>query len=150
MCKKNWVQNGDHCYYWSLTTAHWAKAEKGCNYCKGHLASVTSEATNKFILSETKKQNISMPIWLGGSDKEEQGIWKWTDQSPWSFENWAENETSQGGNCLCYNSPATTPRWSPSKCDQRFQYVCNLKLCQAFTQGNVISLFPQLFVDTHV
>ena len=131
-CKKTWVQNGDHCYYWSITKANWAKAEKHCNYCKGHLASVTSEATNEFIVSEIKKQNTAM-LWIGGSDKEEQGNWKWTDQSPWSFDNWAGNQTSQGGNCLCYNGTTITPKWNPSKCDQNFKFSCSVKLCE----GNV-------------
>ena len=138
------LQNDDHCYYWSITKAFWAKAEKHCNYCKGHLASVTSEAKNKFILSEIKKQNTAM-LWIGGSEKEEQGNWKWTDQSPWSFENWADNLTSQGGNCLCYNSTPTTTRWSPSKCDQKFKFVCSVKLCQSnvclATTKNIKPLF---------
>ena len=133
MCKKNWVQNGDHCYYWSLTTAHWAKAEKGCNYCKGHLASVTSEAKNEFLLSELKKKNTTKPIWIGGSYEEEQGIWKWTDQSSWGFENWAENQTNK--NCLCFSSTAITateniqPKWKTLDCNERLQYVCSVRLC---------------------
>ena len=132
-CKKNWAQNGDHCYYWSLSKANWAKAEKGCNYCKGHLASVTSEAKNKFILSELRKQNTTRPIWLGGSDKEKQGIWKWTDQSTWSFENWAENQTNK--NCLSYSSTVITPtkniqsKWKARDCNERLQYVCSVRLC---------------------
>ena len=49
-------------------------------------------------------------VWIGGSDREEEGKWTWTDGTPWDWNKWAtadmppENRTmpdnSTGANCL--------------------------------------------------
>merc|ERR1712037_148526 len=84
-CKPDCEENGDHCYYWSTVSKNWDEAEEFCKGEGAHLASVTSEA-NEYIEAELKQGNRHLLI--GGSDKESEGTWKWSDGSTWEFTNW--------------------------------------------------------------
>ena len=128
------MKNGDHCYYWSMETANWTHAEDFCRSGGGHLASVTSDAINEFILNELSKRRNTM-LWIGASDKREQGAWKWTDCSPWDFEYWADYQPSHHKNddCVRYSKTRrleSEPKWNDWKCDHRNRFVCSQKLCQ--------------------
>ena len=129
-CKEPWVENGDHCYYWSMMEANWTQAEDYCRSGGGHLASVTSNATNEFILRELNKRGNTM-LWIGGTDKGEQGVW---NCSPWDFEYWAEKQPSQHSkdDCVRYSKKITkgsTPKWNDWRCDHKHCFVCSQKLC---------------------
>ena len=132
-CQENWVENGDHCYYWSMTEVNWTQAENHCRKGGGHLASVTSEAINEFILSELIKRSNRM-LWIGGTDKGEQGSWNWTDCSPWEFTYWQENQPSnhERQDCIRYSKTSKStgkPKWNDWYCDQKQKFVCTQKLC---------------------
>ena len=76
-CVGDWAKNGDQCYSWSTDTKTWDEAEQ---FCKekggGHLASVTSKATNDYIAAELKLRDHE--LWIGGSDKKSEGTWTWS------------------------------------------------------------------------
>ena len=132
-CEEPWVKNGDHCYYWSMMEANWTQAEDYCRSGGGHLASVNSNATNEFILRELNKRSNSQ-LWIGGTDKGEQGSWNWTDCSPWDFEYWAEKQPShhKRDDCVRYSKKITkgsTPKWNDWKCDHKHCFLCSQKLC---------------------
>ena len=65
---------------------------------RGHLASVTSEAIEEYIIEN--RRDISY-LWLGGSDKEEEGVWKWSDGSPWEFAKLNKGEPRNGSKEDC-------------------------------------------------
>ena len=90
-CKEPWVKHDDHCYYWSTISANWTAAENHCKKGGGHLASVKCNDTNHFILSELGKRRNTR-LWIGGTDRGQQGAWMWTDQSGWDFQYWARNQ----------------------------------------------------------
>jgi Ca2+-binding RTX toxin-like protein len=57
----------------------------------GHLATVTSAEENGFIVEnilpvvEAEGNNYA---WLGGTDKEKEGTWKWITGETWNYQNW--------------------------------------------------------------
>ena len=137
-CKEHWpwqVKNGDHCYYWSTFKASWTHADQYCSSRSGggHLASVTSNATNEFILSEISKRDITR-LWIGGTSKREEGAWNWTDCSPWEFTYWQEGQPSnhRGQHCLGYSKSRNRkgkPKWNDWQCNLQQKFVCSQKLC---------------------
>ena len=76
---------GNHCYYWSTARKSWKDAEFFCQDKGGHLAAVTSLEIHNFLMKRVDKDDFYTWFWIGGSDKEKEGTWKWTDGSPWSF-----------------------------------------------------------------
>ena len=100
---KNWEQHGSQCFLWSDDQKYWDDAERFCQEEGGHLASVASEEVNEY-LSKKKNEKRSFDRWLGGSDKEREGTWNWSDGSPWNFTKWSKNQPSNGTeeHCLKY------------------------------------------------
>ena len=70
----------------------------------GHLATLTSEEENGFISAEIQpfiKAHINANAWLGATDEEIEGKWKWITGEPWDYTGWAtgdgEPNDSYGG-----------------------------------------------------
>ena len=66
-------------------------------------------------------------IWIGGSKKEEKGVWRWSDGSPWGYTNWQSGEAYTGRDNKCvWISPATN-EWDAMDCSDYFfknPFVC--------------------------
>ncbi|MFC1712669.1 NPCBM/NEW2 domain-containing protein [Candidatus Poribacteria bacterium] len=61
---------------------------------RGHLATITSQAENDFLLSIRPPSDIN--LWVGGfqppGSPEPDGNWKWLTGEPFVYENWATDE----------------------------------------------------------
>ena len=57
----------------------WSNAEAHCQADGGHLASVISEGEQEEVIAELDDKSW---VWLGGSDSDSEGVWRWTDGSP--------------------------------------------------------------------
>ncbi len=62
----------------------------------GHLATITSQAENNFILNNIGGGVNIIAAWLGGTDKIEEGVWEWVTGESWEYENWAVTEPNNG------------------------------------------------------
>ena len=40
-------------------------------------------------VSENIKGSV---VWIGGTDERSEGVWEWTDGSPWGYENWLKRD----------------------------------------------------------
>ena len=83
VCPKGWESHGDRCYLWQNDPKNWTEAEQFCKDKGAHLASVTSLNIHNYIWSKIEPTGSS--FWIGGSDQEEEGLWKWSDGSEWNF-----------------------------------------------------------------
>ena len=54
-CSDPWEENDDQCYLWSQEKLFWGVAEKKCRSLGGHLASVTSQDVNDYLLMNVRK-----------------------------------------------------------------------------------------------
>ena len=65
----------------------WTEARSTCQEAgqNGDLASIPNQETNEFIVSFFQ---LNAWPWIGGYDYNENGVWKWSDGTPWQFENW--------------------------------------------------------------
>ena len=142
-CGQGWEGKGDHCYFWSTIKKNWAAAEHFCQKEGGHLTSVTSDAINNFVLEGMERKGVDN-AWIGGSDMEEKGIWKWAESSsspahcyPWQVEFWAEGEPNNIGVEQCVHivlnqvglSSAETSKWNNWRCNKKLGFVCSKKIC---------------------
>ena len=93
-CKKGEQERlGGHCYFWSTGRTSWDDAKLTCKDLNGNLAAVTSMGIHNFLMKKVDKDNSRTWYWIGGSDREEEGTWKWEDGSAWDFTNWASQQT---------------------------------------------------------
>jgi hypothetical protein len=68
--------------------ATWAEARDECLRLGMDLPVVLSQTDNDELAAAAGSNSI----WLGATDSEEEGVWKWVDGSPVVFEMWNEGE----------------------------------------------------------
>ena len=105
----------------------WTDAEEFCQQEGGNLVSVTSEAINEHIYKEKKRRDLSW-LWLGGSDQEKEGVWKWSDESPWEFKNWNHGEPSNQTGQDCLAQTGYSKKWNDYNCKAQTNFVCSQTL----------------------
>ena len=124
-------------------------AEDRCVSFKGHLASVHSQDEMQFIHDQVVR-GLSDHVWLGGSDRETEGTWKWTDGSAWNYTDWIRGEPNnhrgvEEEDCLelLYNLPEfyrpKTKGWNDFRCSSSHAervgaFVCKVCVLAAGSQ----------------
>jgi hypothetical protein len=103
----------------------WHQAEEVCQTLGGHLASVHSKEENDFIQGLRQDRMT----WFGGTDYEKGkvGNWRWTDGSPFKFQNWSPGEPNNAGGKEFYLAfiNQQSDRWNDvADKDLRDGYIC--------------------------
>ena len=105
-CPDSWEKKEDRCFLWPQPILSWLKAEEFCNENDAYLASITSLEIHRYIEAGVKTAKHKWTLfWIGGTDQETEGTWKWTDGSAWNFTKWATlqkqpNNFKEGDDCL--------------------------------------------------
>lgn len=84
----------DHYYYQSKNNVYWSAAKLACENAGGHLVTITSQSENDFIFNNKK----SSEVWIGFSDQETEGQWKWVTNEPVVYTNWCSGQPDNAGN----------------------------------------------------
>jgi surface protein len=80
-------------YYYPGNEMVWSEAQTYAEQYGGNLVSINSQEENDFITSKTNGK-----IWIGLTDSDEEGVWKWSDDSEYDFSNWKSGEPNNSGN----------------------------------------------------
>lgn len=76
----------------------WKDAQLECKKMGGNLAMPKTKELSDFIVSFATKYNLN-GLWLGATDEEKEGTWKWVDGTSITFNNWNTGEPNNvGGN----------------------------------------------------
>ena len=140
-CAEGWEANGDHCYFFGDEKKNWTAAEDFCREEGGHLATVNTNATRAFVLGGMIKRNIDR-AWIGGSDIEEEDVWKWTDCTKWEDEFWSpgmpdNNVVKTSQDCLTqvlrssWNNGVLNRMWDDFDCSEEIEFLCSKKICSS-------------------
>ena len=128
-CEPDWDENGNHCYLWSTDEKNWTEAEDFCQRKGAHLASVTSATINDYVLEGKDKREMYL-LWIGGSDLEVNGVWKWTDCSVWDFTFWRPGEPNDHlGSQDCLNIHPEDRKWDDYQCYTKSGFLCGQRIC---------------------
>ncbi len=79
----------------------WTDAEVQCVNWGGHLASIASKEEDDVVRQLTLPLSPNFGGWIGATDVEQEGVWKWNDGTPFSYKNWLAGEPNnlQGEHC---------------------------------------------------
>lgn len=89
----------------------WAQAKNSCASLGAHLATISDQAENDFIFNKIFSGFVD-GAWIGGSDAQTEGTWKWITGEQWSYTNWnppVEPNNGDGGDPQ--NSLAIVGSW---------------------------------------
>jgi len=89
---KDAVEWNGHLYKRFLERLSWKDAKARCEAMGGYLACVTSDKENQFVgdLADGKS------MWLGGSDHEKEGTWRWVSGEPFRYTKWYPDQPRRG------------------------------------------------------
>ena len=70
----------------------WTQAEANSVKLGGHLTSISSKSENDLVQELAKLNSDPLLTWIGGTDEQKEGVWKWTTGEPWAYTNWSASE----------------------------------------------------------
>ncbi|KAJ7986772.1 hypothetical protein DPEC_G00331850 [Dallia pectoralis] len=123
-CEEGWRLYEEKCYYFSQYAKSWDEARLDCEVRDSNLMSILDFNERKWV----RTQIGTAIFWIGLNDIVVEGVWEWTDGSPFlSFladwrtgnpDNWMGNENcgqvvgGDGG------------KWNDENCDSKRNYIC--------------------------
>lgn len=132
-CPANCACHKGHKFKVFTNTKTWPEAKADCEARGGHLATSTSEDKNNFIAALAEEYGTNRRLWLGGTDEEQEGLWRWITGEDWDYTNWNDGEPNNaGGNeeALEINF-GSHGKWNDLSKTAKLGYVCE---CENITQ----------------
>lgn len=138
MCPEDWITYDDMCFQ---VNAHpeqkktWLEANEACKSFEGanlvslHDSSIQRKLGQSFSSVFTKTGFF----WIGLNDIQNEGQFKWTDQSKIDYTNWGLNEqrkNTDGLDCVRSELRTSVNLWSIADCNsttEKNYYVCARK-----------------------
>ncbi|XP_041857535.1 CD209 antigen-like protein C [Melanotaenia boesemani] len=102
-CPAGWRMSTFSCYLLSTKSGSWDQGREDCRGRGGDLVVIDSAEEQEFLSKFAKEL-----CWIGLSDKEREGIWKWVDGTSLILTNWDTNQPDNGGD----------PQWGDEDCVQ--------------------------------
>lgn len=119
-----------HTYIFVCDAITWKMAYDACEKYGGnyHLATVTSDEEHEFIMRMINgMKDKPSGYWLGAYDYDEEGVWKWDNGEPFSYNRWPEgqpdNTDSKTGEEENYLGIWIDGTWNDFRVDYRFGYI---------------------------
>ena len=84
--------NGHYYKYYDMPMS-WEDSQIYCEQLGGHLATVTNAFENEFIVSLFSCESV----WLGATDLQTEGDFRWLNGEIFSYSNWGDGEPNNGG-----------------------------------------------------
>ena len=106
-----------HTYVLVPQGKNWQMAKRDAEMRGGHLVVISSKSEQQFIekLIDKAMGRESLPVWIGLTDEEGEGIWKWVNGEPLTYTNWQRHQPSNSNNitpenyCVIWHSNAQSP-----------------------------------------
>ncbi|XP_041036056.1 CD209 antigen-like protein E isoform X3 [Carcharodon carcharias] len=121
LCPSGWKIHNQHCYRFSTDKVNWESAKQQCESQNSHLIIINTEQEQNFIKKSI--ENNPGDYWIGLTDRESEGNWKWVDGTQVSFTQWYEGEPNNSkGNENCAIIRRTD--WNDVSCTDHFLFIC--------------------------
>ena len=120
-----------HAYQRFDTSLTWSDAKAACEGLGAHLATITSQAENDWVVYHMTA-DADLSVWIGGTDQAQDGVWEWVTGEPWNYTNWHPDEPNNfcGGESYVTLWGIETPRrWNDyggpgCNSDVTSEYIC--------------------------
>nr|AJF83862.1 dendritic cell-specific ICAM-3-grabbing non-integrin protein [Miichthys miiuy] len=129
-----WLQVGDQCLLLSTERDDWHNSSKKCEEMGAHLAILTTTEQHEVVEKEGRRLGgLYTYYWMGLTDIEEEGEWKWVDNSTVKNTHWKvgtsepDNNLSggeEGEDCAVVDS--FTQSWYDVPCSYLYPRICQI------------------------
>ncbi|XP_053335451.1 C-type lectin domain family 4 member K-like [Clarias gariepinus] len=126
--KAGWIYFSSSIYYIFTEQTNWDTSRQNCRDRGADLVIINSREEQEFI----KKQLSSRKSWIGLSDGDTEGEWKWVDNTRLSTKFWASGEPNGAKNENCVVTGHKTDPvldWADYPCNDKFVWICEKTIC---------------------
>ncbi|XP_062321712.1 CD209 antigen-like protein E [Osmerus eperlanus] len=137
-CPEGWIHLPDKCYKFSDKKLDWLSSSQSCTTMGSHLTILHSKEQHDALEKEARRIGGSdYHFWIGLSDLEKEGDWRWVDNTTLQNKYWDEwdsepNNHQSGGlegeDCVVLDSFSLT--WSDVQCENIYKYICQMDAIQ--------------------
>ncbi|XP_021244970.1 macrophage mannose receptor 1-like [Numida meleagris] len=128
-CQKGWMKYGFYCYSIGQLPATFSEAKLICEENKAHLATVRDRYEQAFLTSVIGFKPVKY-FWIGLSDTEEQGTFRWAGGDPVIFTHWNMGMPGREPGCVAMRTGTSAGLWDILNCEEK-----NLFLCKQIVEG---------------
>ncbi|XP_044222480.1 CD209 antigen-like protein E [Thunnus albacares] len=138
-CPAGWRMFRCSCYFLSSESGSWSRGRQDCREKGADLVVIDSTKEQTFLSTFTDEETWS---WIGLTDKDKEGTWKWIDGTPLTLRQcevtgssryWETNQPDNGGgdpkwgeeDCAHMRSgKKTEDNWNDRSCDASLRWFC--------------------------
>ncbi|XP_018764911.2 macrophage mannose receptor 1-like [Serinus canaria] len=129
-CQKGWKRYGFHCYLVGSALLTFSEANKTCEQSKAYLATVESRNEQTFLISLTGLRSEGH-FWIGLSDTEERGSFRWTNGETAHFTHWNTAMPGKERGCVVMGTGIAAGLWDVVSCEKTSNYLCKQRAAGA-------------------
>uniref|UniRef100_A0A3Q3IFH6 C-type lectin domain-containing protein n=1 Tax=Monopterus albus TaxID=43700 RepID=A0A3Q3IFH6_MONAL len=116
-----WREYQNKCYFFSTDVKSWLEANELCLEQHSNLMSIQDIQERMWVRTQIGQEIF----WIGLNDRVVEGVWEWTDGSPFietlSYpDNWGSDPGEDCGQVVGYSSG----HWNDETCSAKRKYIC--------------------------
>ncbi|XP_062340567.1 macrophage mannose receptor 1 [Osmerus eperlanus] len=134
ICPRGWQSFAGNCY-WMVSNnnllTNWYEAQTRCADLGANLMTVKSQDEQYFLNSRLPDfhQTDVPDVWIGVSDKDQDGTFQWVDKNPITIPNWSPGfpkNTANLWDCGQIFTGNYEGKWETTNCFKNLGYICKM------------------------
>ncbi|XP_060772633.1 CD209 antigen-like protein E [Neoarius graeffei] len=117
--KSGWTYFSSSLYYFSTEYKSWTDSRQDCKERGADLVVINSREEQEFIM---KQVGSSIWAWIGLSDRDTEGEWKWVDGTSLTTAYWTDGEPNNIGDEDC--TGILDKGWNDMECSGNLLWIC--------------------------
>ncbi|XP_064018398.1 macrophage mannose receptor 1 isoform X3 [Pogoniulus pusillus] len=122
---KGWQRHGLYCYLLGTTFASFSEANQTCGRQEAFLATIEDRYEQAYLTSLVGLRTERY-FWIGLSDVEEKGTFKWANGQPVLFTHWNSEMPGRRPGCVAMRTGTAGGLWDVIKCEEKAKFLCKV------------------------
>ncbi|XP_072525628.1 macrophage mannose receptor 1-like [Salminus brasiliensis] len=140
---QDWKCFDNNYYYISTVERTWSESRQDCIYRGGDLVIINSREEQDYIINKLGDNRA----WIGLTDSESEGYWKWVDGTTLTTAYWDEGEPNNSNNEDCAEILGFPKKWNDVPCSITKRWILKANLQE---QRRLHKERSWMFFDTSV
>ncbi|OXB84688.1 UNVERIFIED_CONTAM: hypothetical protein H355_001165 [Colinus virginianus] len=124
-CQRGWKRHGFYCYFIGNTFVTFSQANHTCESHQAYLATVQDRYEQAYLTSLVGLKTERY-FWIGLSDVEEKGTFKWTNGEHVLFTHWNSEMPGRRPGCVAMRTGTAGGLWDVIKCEEKAKFLCKM------------------------